>query len=274
MLLKNFTADDKLYFFEKDKNRIEQRTPKGVFWEKHQYTRYVDGGKWGDWSAEDKLGEIENDASPVFADIIRAARIGIVPMLSPENQAICNRFYIYMAHRNPTWSGEMLDEMGVDDAIYAACCDALKRAGMPVPSRQIFDNAQGFREFVAKLKHNQQASFSAGIPSRIDKRIEDLVADLSLFIAVPKDPVHRFVIGDCGVTRDERDENRAFDWLPIAPDVAVSVRPDSGKLHHLEMDVDQVDAVNSATWAQSRTIVAQFEADLKKLIAKETALNR
>ena len=272
-LLKHFAVQNRLYFYDKENNSIEPRSPRGVFWARNQYTRYVDGGAWGDWSAEEKLANIEDHAIPVFRDIVKAAKIGMVPVLSSKNQAICNRFYIYMAHRNPTWSGLMLDEMGADDAIYEARCIALRRVGMPVPNRQTFETAQGFRNTVEKLKHNNQASFSAGIPSQIDEKIEDLVADLRLSIAVSKSPSARFVIGDCGVTRDDRDENRVFKWLPIAPDVAVSVRPDdASKPYLIEMGVEQADAVNSATWAQSKTIVAQFEDDLNKLIAKETRL--
>ena len=273
MILKNFADDNNLLrYFDKSIGKIDERTPSGMFWKKHLYTRRGDGGSWSDWSAEDKLATSENDAEPVFRILLDAAAISIVPMLSPENQAICNRFYIYMAHRNPTRAADMLHEMGVDDAIYEGICLALNQAGMPVPDREVFDNAQGFNEFVAKLKHNNQASFSAGIPPRIDQAIEGLIANLGIFIGVAKDPTTRFIIGDCGVTRHEEDANRAFGWLPIAPNVAISIRPDSGKVHFLEMDVDQVRAVNQATWSQSNIVAAKCVADLDPFIQKESAL--
>ena len=273
MILKNFTDDDNLLrYFDKSTGEIEERTPKGTFWKRNLYTRRVNGGNWGDWDAEDKLATIENDAEPIFRTILDAAAIGIVPMLSPENQAICHRFYIYMVHRNPTRATEMLHEMGVDDIIYEAVCRALKQAGIPVPDRNVFDNAGGFDEIFEKLKHNNQASFSAGISPQIDRHIEKFIANLSIFIGVAKDPATRLIIGDCGVTRDEEDENRAFGWLPIAPNVAISVRPDSGKVHFLDMDVDQVQAVNDATWSQSNIVAAKCVTDLDPFIREQTKL--
>ena len=275
MILKNFTdQQNNLWYFDKAKGIFEQRTPKGVFWEKHRYTRYVDGGAWGDWEAEDKLAGIENEAEPVFGTIIDAARLGLVPMLSAEKQAICVRFYVYMVHRNPKWASEMLREMGMDDAIYEGICIALNRVGMPPPTKEVFDTAEGFREIKKMFQHNTEAGFGAGLNPRIDKAIEYLVDTQGLFIGVTKDPVERFILGDCGVTRDENDENRAFTRLPIAPDVAISVRPDSGNPHFSEMEPDQVSTVNSSTWSQSSIVVAKCRRDLERVIHKETALGR
>ena len=273
MILKNFADDNNLLrYFDKSIGKIDERTPKGMFKEYYRYTEYLNGGKWGDWSPDDKLQTSENDAEPIFRIILRAVTIGSVPALSPENQAICKRFYIYMVLRNPSRATEMLHEMGVDDAKSRAICNFLQRAGMTPPSQEDLENDQGLKDFVEKLEHNIQARHGAGVPSQLDQEVEDLISNLRISIGVARDQTARFFIGDCGVTRHEEDENRAFGWLPIAPNVAISVRPDSGKVHFLDMDVDQVQAVNEATWSQSNIVAAKCVADLDPFIQKESAL--
>ena len=76
MLSKNFwDGNCKLQFFEKSTGLFDERTPYGVFWQPHLNTRFVDGGKRGDWSAETKLGKLENVAAPVLKKDYRRVRL-------------------------------------------------------------------------------------------------------------------------------------------------------------------------------------------------------
>ena len=270
MLLKHFAVNNSLYVYEKANNRIEPRSPRGVFWRRNQYTRYVDGGNWGDWSAEEKLGNIESQTTPIFDRIIEDVQYGNAPTLSKNEQSICARFYVYMVHRNPSRSSEMLREMGTDDIIYEGVCKALASVGAPIPTRRVFDTAPGFADITKKLFHNTRVGFSAGLAMQLDESIEDLVkrAGLSIGTACREDA--RFLIGDCGVTRDDGDENRRFGWLPIAPNVAIAFELVVGQISLKSMNVDEVNAVNLVTWKQSDVVVGRCKADLSEMMNRHT----
>ena len=266
MLLKHFAVENVLYVYDKTKNQTETRSPKGVFWLRNQNTKHVDGREWGDWSAEEKLGDIEDATTPIFDRIVANVNDEIALTLSKSDRTTCKRFFVYMVHRNPARSLEMFREMGVDDIIYDAVCKTLASVGAPIPSRRLFDTAPGFEEVRRKQMHNTRAGFAAGLPPRLDNSIEDLVVKTGLGIGTTEGKGDRFIIGDCGVTRNEGYGGRHFSWLPIAPNVAISLEPYVNQLTLTELDADQVSTINLATWNQSDIIVARDQADLNELM--------
>lgn len=137
---------------------------------------------------------------------------------------------------------------------------------MPVPERNIFDSAQEWFELKKKLIHNEQACLAAGLPNNLREEIERYVNNWGLIFGVIIEPDIRFVIGSCAVIRNSEMNDNSFEWLPIAPDVAISICGTSDNGYLLRLESEEVDRVNTASLVQSRIIAAQTKSDLERVI--------
>ena len=267
LLEENFTDNSGLLqIFDSSKEVFYESTPRNLFVKKHLNTRYGDGGQRDNWDAEKRLGEIECDAAPAIRKIIKAVRMNRFPKLSPEYRTACKRFFIHMVLRNPKHAEQILSMMGAYDATYEACCRLLNNQGIPVPDRHIFDSDPEWVELKKKLIHNSRAGLAAGLPTKLREEIKRYVDNFGLLFGVILEPKVRFIIGSCAVIRNSAMDDNPFEWLPIAPDVAMSIcgTPDKGYLRRLESE--EVDRVNTASFAQSWIIAAQSKSDLKRVI--------
>ena len=265
MLLKNF-KDDSGFLQVFDRTTGKFRKNSDLFAENYLNTQYGDGGRRDNWEAEERLSRIESDAEPAFCKSIEAVRMNHFPILSPEDRAACKRFFIHMVLRNPKHAQQIFRVLGVDDATYEACCRLLNSQGIPVPDRHMFDSDPEWIELKRKLIHNSRARFAAGLPTKLKEEIERYVDNGGLLLGVIREPKVRFVIGSCAVIRNSVMDDNPFEWLPIAPDVAISIRGTPDKDYVLRLESEEVDRVNTASFSQSRIIAAQSKSDLKRVM--------
>ena len=266
MLLKNFTDDRGfLQFFDRNTGKVCEASPRDLFVKKYLNTQYGDGGRRDNWEAEERLSRIESDAEPAILRIVEAVRTNHFPQLSPEYRTACKRFFIHMILRNPQHAQQILRAMRVDDAIYEACRRLLNNQGIPVPDRHMFDSDPQWIELKKKIVHNNRARFAAGLPSQLSGEIERYIGNYGLLFGVICEPKVKFVIGSCAVIRNSVMDDNPFEWLPVAPDVAISIR-DTPDKDLLPLEPKEVDRVNTASFAQSRIIAAQSESDLEGVV--------
>ena len=267
MLTKNFLDGNcKLQFFEKSTGSFCERTPNGVFWQPHLNTRFVDGGKRGDWTAETKLGQLESVAATVLKRIIDEFDSGHSPQLTNQDVAVCNRFYIHMLFRNPKYAPAILSRMSAEDAYYRACCKLLEQAGLTVPDRLTFDTSAEWEDCKAKIVHNNRASFAAALSSGLQNEIRRFERDKGLAIGIARKNAVKFIVGDCGVTKDAIGDDVPFGWLPVSPRVAIYPEKQPGFIRVVEIEDDHVDAINDYAYRASDGIVGQTKHDLIRAI--------
>ena len=267
MLLKNFTDDSGfLQFFYRNTGKFCEASPRDLFVKKHLNTQYGDGGRRDNWEAEERLSRIESDAEPAILKIIEAVKMNRFPTLSPEHRAACKRFFIHMVLRNPKHAQQILRALEVDDVTYEACCRLLNNQGIPVPDRQMFDSDPEWIELRKKLLHNSRAGLAAGINTKLREEIECYIGNYGLFFGVIREPQVKFVIGDCAVIRNSAMDDNPFEWLPVAPDVAISIRGTPDKEYLLQLEPEEVDRVNTSSFAQSPVIAAQNKSDLERVV--------
>ena len=94
--------------------------------------------------------------------------------------------------------------------------------GQQLPPREELVKDPRVRNLFDVLSQNQRANFaSANHPILADKEREFL-AEVGLSMAVIRDPNREFIIGSHGVTVVENTDGKTA-WLPLAPDVAISL---------------------------------------------------
>ncbi|MCY3667949.1 MAG: DUF4238 domain-containing protein [Gemmatimonadetes bacterium] len=265
MLLKNFKDDNgMLQVFDRTTGKFRKNSD--LFFKKYLNTQYGDGGRRDNWDAEERLSRIESDAEPAILKIIEAVKMNRFPKLSPEHRTACKRFFIHMVLRNPQHAQQILRAMRVDDAIYEACRRLLNNQGIPVPDKHMFDSGPRWIELKKKILHNNRARFAAGLPSQLGGEIERYIGNYGVLFGVLREPQVKFVIGDCAVIRNSAMDDNPFEWLPIAPDVAISIRGTPDKEYSLQLESEEVDRVNASSFAQSSVIAAQNKSDLERVI--------
>ncbi len=265
MLLKNFKDDSGLLqVFDRTTGKFRKNSD--LFKVNHLNTQYGDGGRRDNWEAEERLSRIESDAEPAILKIIKAVKMNRFPKLSPEHRAACKRFFIHMVLRNPKHAQQILRAMRVDDAVYEAYRRLLNNQDIPVPDRHMFGSDPRWIELKKKIVHNNRARFAAGLPSQLSGEIERYIGNYGLLFGVICEPKVKFVIGSCAVIRNSAMDDNPFEWLPVDPDVAISIRGTPDKECLLQLESEEIDRVNMSSFAQSSVIAAQNKSDLERVV--------
>lgn len=268
-VLRNFRDQHtkKLQAFNKDTGYFSRPGPRSLFSQNDRYTMYSDGGHLDDYAADNKLTRIESDAAPNIRTIIDAARLDVFPALSPSRRDRCKRFYVHSILRIPEHALRILKKRNFDDAVYEGYRRFATAHGLAVHDRHRFDLAPEWTNLKQMLQHNYQARVAAALHPDDQDAVDHYVNNWELIVAVTRDQATRFVIGGCAVMRDSVIDDNPFDWLPVAPDVAISIRPTPGVGHLLEIQPDEVDRINAASFAQSRIVATRDRSDLERVIA-------
>ena len=265
MLLKNFKdGSGLLQVFDRTTGKLRKNSD--LFAVNHLNTQYGDGGRRDNWEAEERLSRIESDAEPAILKIVEAVKRNRFPKLSPEHRAACKRFFIHMVLRNLQHAQQILRAMRVDDAIFETCRRLLNNQGIPVPDRHMFDSDPRWIELKKKIVHNNRARFAAGLPSQLSGEIERYIGNYGLLFGVICEPKIKFVIGSCAVIRNSAMGDNPFEWLPITPEVAISICGTPNKECLLQLESEEIDRVNTSSFAQSSVIAAQNKSDLERVI--------
>ena len=179
---------------------------------------------------------------------------------------ICKSIIVTQARR--TRESQDRSFLGKDNSeIYLA--ESLRLAELlkqPLPSRQELRRDPEVSRFFSDLSQNQRATFaSANHPILADKETEFL-APLGLSVAVIGDTVSELIIGSHGVTIVETTEGNTT-WLPIAPDVAISLSDKPRVLSIGAGPNEFVEQQNIATFSASARVAGRSKAAILELIA-------
>ena len=116
------------------------------------------------------------------------------------------------------------------------------------------------------LSQNQRANFASGNHPILANKENEFLTSLGLDVAVIDPTTTEFVIGSHGITIVETAQGRTA-WLPLAPDVAISL---SGKPEHLGIGTcsdEFVERYNRAAFSISTRVAGRSKETIQKLLA-------
>ena len=217
------------------------------------------------------LGKFDGKAAPVARRLIQFSRkwrdSGSDALeLSRDDMEICKLLIVAQARRtresqDRSFLGGDNNELYVDVSLRLA--ELLKQ---PLPSRQELLQDPEVVRFFNDLSQNQRATFaSANHPILADKETEFL-APLGLYVAVIGTTASEFIIGSHGVTIVGTTEGNTT-WLPIAPDVAISLSDKPGVVSIFEYPNEFVEQQNIAAFSASARVAGRSKGAILKCIA-------
>ena len=185
---------------------------------------------------EQILAKFDNQASLAARTLIDFSRqfrdgVPVTPRLSPEVVEICKRIIVSQARR----TRESQDRTGLsadNSELYLELyCKRAEEIGQPLHTKQELLEASRVTGAFDVLSQNTRANFASGDHPILASKEKGFLAPLGLLIAVIHPTTAEFVIGSHGITIMDTIQGRS-SWLPIAPDVAISLAGNSGHLWH------------------------------------------
>ena len=217
------------------------------------------------------LGYFDDKAAPVARRLIEFSREwrdsgSDALLLSQDDMEICKSIIVTQARRtresqDRTFLGKDNSELFLNVSLRPA--EQLKQ---PLPSRQELRQNPVVNRFFNDLSQNQRATFaSANHPILAEKETEFL-APLGLSIAVIGATASEFIIGSHGVTIVETTQG-STTWLPLAPDVAISLA-DKPEVLSISTYPDKfVEQQNAAAFSGSARVAGRSKAAILELIS-------
>ena len=296
LLLRNFLDDSgQLWMHDKDRGRTFPTGPGNAFVQKDLYTTYgfenvpkdtdletLRGSLTTDYKYEtERFGkDMEDNVAPIVSKIIQKSRSGLFARLSLGQATCWKKFMLSMARRTPE-SQRRATSISGDDAFYEALKARATASKYALPEREILDQDPRIRELKQRMLGNINAKFAAGDSPRERLEEDRFCVERGLCMAVIRDPSEEFsfLIGSHGlaiVEGNPRDDSINGSWLPIAHDVAVlaTSAPDKECLWVLKNEEhDVVEAINTASYSQSRFVAGRSEKLVRSLAARSRHLH-
>ena len=286
MLLENF-CDATGHLWVSRNGKIYHPNPNNVFVEKDLYATFdlsdvpngqdcgeVLDSRKKDYEYEEILSGIEDRAAPVVREIIKQARRGKFPQLTPALRAAWKQFIIALIRRTPESQQREASSKKIGDRLYENAYDLAAKDGLTLLDKASLYQNPTILRIVDMSARNTYAAYSAGDTPDLQKEAEDFSRRMGLLVAVSSIPGGEFVIGSYGLTVVEPEFATGpvrGSWLPIAHDVAVHLTGDPGKDFLVSLDPDNTGAevisrINRSTAAQSRAIAGRSEAIVRSLM--------
>ena len=218
----------------KDNREVGPVTVKNAFLTNDANTR-IDYVPRGDGTFQRKksdpdekiLGDFDGKAAPVARRLIRFAREwretgAPLHSLATEDVEISKLLIVAQARR--TRESQDRTFLGEDNReIFLGVSRQLaQQQGQPLPSNQELLQDPGVVRVLNDLSQNQRANFASGDDPILKDKEMEFLSPLGLHIAVTGGAGPEFIIGTHGVTVME-PESGDGTWLPLAPDVAISL---------------------------------------------------
>ena len=221
---------------------------------------------------EKLLGNLEGEVTPVVGNIVRCARYGRPPKLSPEHRVSWKHFFIAMARRTPEAQQRIAFNERHRDVFYETCARLLVLNNQVVPDKTSFYGNPRFSQLQDISLSNSSARFASGNHPILQKDAEQYSDTIGICVAVIRNPRRGFVIGSHGLTLVQSchpNDSVIGSWLPIAHDVAIVATdlPDKESLLVLDDKRDRIiRTINAASTAQSQVIAGRSEALIRSLM--------
>ena len=217
------------------------------------------------------LGKFDDKAATAARRLIEFSRdwrdSGSDALLLPQDDMeICKSIIVTQARR--TRESQDRSFLGKDNSeLYLSVslrfAELLKQ---PLPSRKELRRNPEVSRIFGDLSQNQRATFaSANHPILADKETEFL-APLGLSVAVIGDTVSDYIIGSHGVTIVKTTEGTTT-WLPIAPDVAISLSDKPGVPSISACPNEFVKQQNAAAFSASARVAGRSKVTILELMA-------
>ena len=215
------------------------------------------------------LAAFDGKAAPVARKLIRFARERRQPgtpshSLSTEDMELCKLLIVVQARR--TLESQDRTFLGQDnrEILLGTARQLARQHGQPLPSNRDLLQKPGVVRLLDDLSQNQRANFASGDhPILKDKETEFLVP-LGMHIAVTT-AGPEFIISTHGVTVMEPESGHGT-WLPLAPDVAISLSDQPGTMGIGICRSELVQRHNLAALALSARVAGRSRDVMRELL--------
>ena len=270
MLLRNLVDDSqRIYVFDRERGKLYKTKPHNVFVENRRYVRHSDGGEQDDYEVEKQLSEIESAAAPAIRKIISSVREGDHPKLSPRDQYAWKQFFLTSLLRTPEHATRILKDLGSEKALDEAFDRVLQQQGLPTPEKGKYDLDPQWAKVKGMARHNNIASFAAGLPPQVNKELERYANEVGLLIGFIQDSSIEFILGSCAavvIPPLGESDLMSGTWLPISYDVAIGLTAFPDREYLRRLGPTEVQRINNASYEQSQIIAARSKAPLRPFI--------
>ena len=134
----------------------------------------------------------------------------------------------------------------------------------PLPEREQLESDPDLQSIISVLQQNMRANFAAINHPILQEKAHEFIRARGLQIAITASGGAEFVIGGHGLTIIERPTGQ-HAWLPLAPDVAISLSPDPESYRFgicpdsfVEIHNKSALAMSDMIAGKSRTVVEQL----------------
>lgn len=253
MLLKNFSfcknGRKRLYFFDKNssRKRVKETSPHSFCVEENIYTKYGEDGN-RDVSAERDYSNLEARTGEIIKKIMEAVRTKKFPQLSCDERRTLCHFVICQGSRIP----DRADPVTWRDFIVRSVKNpkTLKK-----PREEI--EAERAKERLEFLTRYREAP----------EKLLSFLEDKGPVIRVVREGEENFVIGSNPVLVIEPDNHLSEPWLPIAPNVAVTVCSTRGNDGFIESGDLDIHSFNRDIFRQSSMIAGNSEKLIRSVVS-------
>ena len=278
--MKNFSSDGgkRLWIGTKETHEIRQVGVKDAFVRKNANTRtYFQSQRDGtvqpiESDADErilaKFDGLASLATRALIDFSRRFRDGVpvAPLLSLEQAEICKRVIIVQARR--TRESQDRAGLGADKSkLYLELHrNRAEQVGQRVPTNQeLLEEARSTGVFDV-YSQNTRAKFASGDHPILVSDEKTFLAPLGLLVAVIHPNTAEFVIGSHGMTIVDTIQSQT-SWLPLAPDVAISLAGNSGQIYIDVYPQTFVEKHNRAAFSASARVAGRSKATIQGWLA-------
>ena len=135
----------------------------------------------------------------------------------------------------------------------------------PLPERERLESDPDIGSIISVLQQNMRANFAAGDHPILEEKEQEFLRARGLQIAITASGGAEFVIGSHGLTIIERPTGQ-HAWLPLAPDVAISLSPEPGSYQFGVCPDSFVELHNKSALAMSDMIAGKSKALIEQLL--------
>ena len=220
---------------------------------------------------EATLAEFDSAASDIARTLIKWARRfrdrdGRNPIFSEEQLELCKRLITVQSRR----TRESQDRAGFGSDKSQLYLDRYQERARQIGEGPFTDQELLEAESVLGLfdvfSQNTRAGFASGEHPILVHKEREFLADLGLVIAVVDPTAGDFVIGSHGTTKIDEREGRTT-WLPIAPDVAISLGDGFAGIRAGVYPQEFVEKHNRAVLSDSARVVARSKTTIERAFA-------
>ena len=283
-LLKNFRTggSDRHWIGFRDTRKVACIAPENVFFRNNANTRtdYIadgDGVITPVHSDPDEqlLAEFDDRMAKTTKQLLHRARQFPWPdnapgLLTPDLVHDCKALIVRQASRTHESQNRVGLTQGLEDIAWDLYYGRAEEVGFELGIREELTRDPRIQKVFFTLEQNNRSKFASGNHPILKEKEARFLQEIGLQVAIIKSSDQRFVIGNQGTTI-VKEKSGEVCWLPIAPDVAISLtsRPDS---YDLFMAPDSfVKLHNKSALGMSRMVAGNSKQLIEDLLAGSTA---